>query len=748
MPKKVRCILGIGLISIVASAGCDSTHSTVSGGTDPAGHNPVHSGEDVDVVIGDDSNTFRVINRGNVATGPDIISAGEAARRDLVGASATADVAVKVPRSTAPRDSLVVGYPIRLLGQNAVVGGVITRISDPDDEFLGGFKLSQLPPLHIRPFVARGEDGRYGFTLFGCEFDCTETSPQEPLLTIPIAGVDVRRQQVLLDISALGEGLSIETIIDPAYLGLTEVATRATLADYSTSTLVFDVVSTMERIPAEGVVEQADDAEPLFITVRWYIKLGSGFSDAFAVREAIPEVGFFETYRNRVPRITRFPVTQYRDRPPIRYFIKNVPAQYRDAFSQAFEDWNEVFRGLLGYDLLEYHHIAADHPLNPLLVTGDVRFNIVEWDLDNQAFYGGFGPSAAHQFTGEIFAGLVLIQGPSIIQLYSDWFNVVEQARALRRAGAVAQAEVLLVEARRRLEALIPTPRLSSSRIKLGRLPLTVEAERPELHDPLMSPFDFDETPEGVTFDSYMQGYFRELAAHEIGHNLGLRHNFMGSLSGNGADVSSHSVMEYVIRIERYKTKVGAYDEQAAGYGYAGLVPTEPLPYCTDFEVVWLYEPTLSAECSRSDGGPDSFVDFRERRVRRAVDLVIGRGLGAAPPAWTPDDVSPQLWEGVQGMAFYATSAEATSHTWFNFFADPMRPTAAEAIANYVVEQIQETVCEPSIAAEIEAKYAQNPEAGKLARENWSALLDQVASVGALLDLPIGSCALSDELPF
>src|SRR5437588_230211 len=41
-------------------------------------------------------------------------------------------------------DSLVVGYPLGLLGEQAVFGGVITAVSDTKSEDLGMLKLSDL----------------------------------------------------------------------------------------------------------------------------------------------------------------------------------------------------------------------------------------------------------------------------------------------------------------------------------------------------------------------------------------------------------------------------------------------------------------------------------------------------------------------------------------------------------------------------------------------------------------------------
>lgn len=71
----------------------------------------------------------------------------------------------------------------------------------------------------------------------------------------------------------------------------------------------------------------------------------------------------------------------------------------------------------------------------------------------------------------------------------------------------------------------------------------------------------------------------RQLSAHEVGHTLGLQHNFTASVNGRA------SVMDYpppVISLnpdgtidvsKAYKTEIGGYDKRAILYGYQDFVP-------------------------------------------------------------------------------------------------------------------------------------------------------------------------------
>src|SRR5690606_40777380 len=46
--------------------------------------------------------------------------------------------------------SLLVGFPIGLIGEQNIFGGVITKVSDKENENLGNLKLTDLSPIHVR----------------------------------------------------------------------------------------------------------------------------------------------------------------------------------------------------------------------------------------------------------------------------------------------------------------------------------------------------------------------------------------------------------------------------------------------------------------------------------------------------------------------------------------------------------------------------------------------------------------------
>lgn len=622
-------------------------------------------------------------------------------------------------------NSLLVGFPLGLVGQQNIFGGVITKVSDKTNQELGGLKLTDLPPLHVRSMIAPDGQGNYVFLLVGCVNNCGENSEQFPLISFPIVGLDQASNMIILDMASIGKELNLVGMLDPNgdYTQLKTLSSVTTGVDFSYSTLVFDVLTTMIPVKAD---ENDTTAPKTEFTVRWYMKLNSAFNPAFEIRTPTEGVGFFQTERSKTSKITRFSISE--NGSSVHYFIKNVPTEFRATFAGALDNWNKEFQKIIGRELLTYEFVEVDDPRYEDLIPGDIRFNIIEWDLVNKAGYGGLGPSIANQFTGETISANVLIQGPTIIELYTKWFGVSQEVRELRASGLAQEANNVLKSFEKEFAQKVNKFKSQNFTITLGeRLKMTVHSQRADLEDPIFKGH-FELVPEGVSYQDYMNGYFTEMLEHELGHNLGLRHNFKGNLgaieTGEKGTVS-RSIMEYLGRPYRHLNAIGLYDKMAISYGYAGAAPKHLNWFCTDEDQALDKDglKTKSPECSKSDATSDPF-SFWEGRLQRVIDLLL-ESKSPAAPVWSLEELESNVDEAVSALSGYGLSAEKTMNTWTNFFGKSDRPETANEIKTYVLESFKKKLCDPKLELIIQAKESQ--EAAELAQKNLLTLKDFVA---------------------
>jgi hypothetical protein len=630
-------------------------------------------------------------------------------------------------------ESLLIGFPLSLIGEQSIFGGVITKVTDKENESLGTLKLTDLSPIHVQTVISSVQ-GFPVITLVGCFSNCKEDSEPMGLLNLPIVGFNQQTGMIIVDMSYIGKELDLITMLDPSgeYLKLKAISSDTVAVDFDLKNLIFDIKTRMIPLNADATDASVKTTD---FTVRWYMKLGSGFNPAFTPRAAKSEVGFFKTERSAATKITRFSTTgDGTGIAPVKYYIKNVPTEFQKTFAKAMDSWNKEFKEIIGKELLTYEFVDPKDPINAELVAGDIRFNIIEWDLDNKAGYGGLGPSIANQYTGEIFSANVLVQGPTIVKLYTEWFGVSQKASALLAEGKTEEANTLIKEFEVAAAKEIDKRTKHTFKLKLGKhLEMNVHAQRVELEDPIKKGH-FEIVPAGMTYEQYMEGYMVEILAHEIGHNLGLRHNFKGNLGayeGNEPGSVSRSVMEYLGRPYRHLNIIGEYDRMAIAYGYTGKAPTQKDWFCTD-EDQGLDANTIavkSAECTKSDATNDPF-SFWEGRLDRILELVLETNSAAAP-VWKVEEVMSQIDETVTGLVAYGMSAEKTAHTWTNFFGKEGRPSNKSEVKAYVLERIKNKLCNPEINLVINSK--ESADAQKVARDNYAALLKAVEAKSAAL---------------
>lgn len=306
------------------------------------------------------------------------------------------------------------------------------------------------------------------------------------------------------------------------------------------------------------------------------------------------QVGFFTIAPIFAPSEAKDKVfaTRFHPGKTITYAIShNTPAAYRQAVRDGILYWNKAF------DSEVVKVIDAPEGVH----APDVRYNMIQWVPDDRAAYA-YADAQADPRTGETLHANVYLTSTFVVS-GSKWSRSQENA-------------------------FTPQPTRPRSNAALCRYGHDSEAQSRARHSMAINALE----PAVVLKAS--KDYLTEVVAHEVGHTLGLRHNFAGSLGTSynstkrqeylaqylrGDDlaesvVSTTSAMEYSPTFEavvsgsrmRRGLPAGSYDRMAIQYLYRGAeIPNGAPLFCTDSEVDATGGASLVG-CTRFDVGSSS----------------------------------------------------------------------------------------------------------------------------------------------
>ena len=417
-----------------------------------------------------------------------------------------------------------------------------------------------------------------------------------------------RRRSTYLQVKGFPENVALQVSLVAAWPFETQ---NRELADPRGAQIVMHYGLSM--LPPQGSYRPrlADDRVGYFLTAR---KDFSNQNDPDA----------FVRYVNRWNLVKADPAAaKSPPKDPIVFWIhRSVPIEYRPHVRAGILEWNKAFERVGIVNAIEVRDELPGDNIDP----EDIRFNTIRWITSNRAF--AVGPSRVNPLTGQILDADILFD-ESFLRFYREdyvttrgMFDLAAQLRsdgplAFMRLNAgllpeLAAREDELAEQWNRvnrgeqwadpaiarlaqqdgtdvdlLQRLVRPDVFSGQLCQIGS---GMSQRLSQIHAMLTATGRLD--PAKDVPAEFIGDAIKEIVMHEVGHTLGLRHNFKASSAYTLEQISdraftavhgiSASVMDYNAvnfaapgqpQGDLFQTVLGAWDYAAIEYGYKPLPP-------------------------------------------------------------------------------------------------------------------------------------------------------------------------------
>lgn len=241
---------------------------------------------------------------------------------------------------------------------------------------------------------------------------------------------------------------------------------------------------------------------------------------------------------------------------PLVFWIENTtPLKLRPWIKDAVESWSYAFESAGFKDAVE----VKIQPDTALWDAGDLRYNVLRWVSSPRPMFGGYGPSFVNPRTGQIMGADIMLEWTYITKR-------IKQGQLFESVGLPSE------------EAHSTTDHYCSASSLMQSNNLFAQSAIDALELP-------SEHKEDLLRES-----IKRLVLHEVGHTLGLNHNFKGSNwltydeilnkettyeKGLCSSVMEYPAINFSLHPENqglfYDTIPGVYDHWAIEFAYADL---------------------------------------------------------------------------------------------------------------------------------------------------------------------------------
>ena len=368
------------------------------------------------------------------------------------------------------------------------------------------------------------------------------------------------------------------------------------MAHYATASIAVPQPGSPPGAPVPSVPATLPDPRSLFMTLHY--TLAKLPEQPMAGRAADARIGYFTDTQYdfgddvaRTPAVRR--VMRWRlekkdpaaplSEPvkPIVYWLdRTIPLKYRDAIASGVLEWNKAFERIGFKDAIQVKVQPDDADFDTLDGGASIR-----WMTNSSPAFGAIGPSRADPRSGEILGaniGFESLSSRNIRAARAQILNNADWSRLMQTQedGALDAARRAAATGGRHADG---SALCEAAEIGAEQLAYALDVLEARGVD-----------PEGPQAQAFVLAYLKDTTMHEVGHTLGLRHNFRASRAFSDREVSdpeftrthalTGSVMEYAPinlaapggpDVAPFQTTLGPYDYWAIEYAYKPIAPQD-----------------------------------------------------------------------------------------------------------------------------------------------------------------------------